>query len=309
MSELKSRKRQYEVWPSNNRFFCSGRVITGPDFKTSIGAAAALIIPQPFILAFILPSLMEQLSYGWILYIFDPLIWIHATVLLFIVGLSDPGIIPRKPDPSANANPFDYEEKKPLPFKMVTVNAVKMQSKYCETCQLYRPPRAVHCGVCDNCVEKFDHHCPWLGNCIGKRNYRHYLWFLTSIMINILWIIGLGTTDLALRVINSQLSGLDAFINIVLSNPADIILILYALVAAGMVSPLFFFHVGLVSNNLTTNEKLKRVYRGKPNPFDKGSCTNWNEVYCAPTFPSAISPHDLVDQDPKSNATPSDENV
>lgn len=118
---------------------------------------------------------MEQLSYGWILYIFDPLIWIHATVLLFIVGLSDPGIIPRKPDPSANgtksnlkakftipfnyisifvtlnlhvlhnltvqsddtnnpliiANPFDYEEKKPLPFKMVTVNAVKMQSKYC----------------------------------------------------------------------------------------------------------------------------------------------------------------------------------
>jgi hypothetical protein len=79
-------------------------------------------------------------------------------------------------------------------------------------------------------------------------------------MINILWIIGLGTTDLALRVINSQQSGLDAFINIVLSNPADIILILYALVAAGMVSPLFFFHVGLVSNNLTTNEKVRFIF-------------------------------------------------
>lgn len=62
MSELKSRKRQYEVWPSNNRFFCSGRVITGPDFKTSIGAAAALIIPQPFILAFMyVPSQLLNL--------------------------------------------------------------------------------------------------------------------------------------------------------------------------------------------------------------------------------------------------------
>jgi hypothetical protein len=42
------------------------------------------------------------------------------------------------------------------------------QVRYNDTCQFYQPPRAHHCSVNDNCIERFDHHCPWVGTTIGK---------------------------------------------------------------------------------------------------------------------------------------------
>ena len=55
---------------------------------------------------------------------------------------------------------------------------------------IYRPPRCSHCPTCDNCVERFDHHCPWLGTCIGKRNYKFFYCFLLSLTGMMILIMG-----------------------------------------------------------------------------------------------------------------------
>lgn len=49
---------------------------------------------------------------------------------------------------------------------------------FCKTCQQYIQIRACHCKICNICVLRRDHHCPWTGNCIGRDNNLYFLTFL-----------------------------------------------------------------------------------------------------------------------------------
>lgn len=62
-----------------------------------------------------------------------------------------------------------------------------LRLKFCNSCYIYRPPRTSHCYDCNSCVERFDHHCPWIGTCVGKRNYKYFVSFLVSLAFLLLF--------------------------------------------------------------------------------------------------------------------------
>ncbi|SCU87530.1 LAME_0D10440g1_1 [Lachancea meyersii CBS 8951] len=53
---------------------------------------------------------------------------------------------------------------------------------YCKICKNYKPERSHHCKSCGKCILLMDHHCPWTMNCVGYRNFPHFMRFL-------LWVI------------------------------------------------------------------------------------------------------------------------
>ncbi|PVH13640.1 uncharacterized protein CXQ87_001751 [Candidozyma duobushaemuli] len=61
-------------------------------------------------------------------------------------------------------------------------NGLIFFDKQCFTCNLPKPARSKHCSTCHKCVLLYDHHCLWVNNCIGLRNYR---WFCAYLISNV----------------------------------------------------------------------------------------------------------------------------
>lgn len=218
------------------------------------------------------------------------LLTILDVMFLLLTSSRDPGIVPRNSSPAESSEIFDINTPSmewvngrtphlKLPrSKDVIVNGHAVRVKYCDTCLLYRPPRASHCSICNNCVQKFDHHCPWVGQCIGIRNYRFFYMFISTSTVLCIYVF----TFSCLNIVQHDGSIWMAISEDILSD----FLIVYSFIAVWFVGGLTVFHFYLICTNQTTYENFRYRYDTKENPYNKGVFKNLGEVFFSKIPPS-----------------------
>lgn len=60
--------------------------------------------------------------------------------------------------------------------------------RHCAVCRIDQPVRTKHCRDCGKCVATHDHHCPWLGICIGEKNKKRFYLYLVIQMTQLVWV-------------------------------------------------------------------------------------------------------------------------
>jgi hypothetical protein len=181
------------------------------------------------------------------------LLLVVTVAFLLTTSFSDPGIVPRK-QWTRLIRGEDDDRKDELKDGEREEQSL---SKICETCQVVRPARASHCSICDNCVEVFDHHCPFVNNCIGKRNYPFFLGFLLS--VTLLAIVVMAGFVLSMR----RDSQGDESMSTTMVVIVGVLLGLPTLLLSLALFSFCGWHVYLICSGKTTRERLKGLSSGR----------------------------------------------
>ena len=128
-------------------------------YKTPIVMWFLMVIVYKILLMYLFP-----LYYNKLTLIYTQLVLFGATVFLHLLSMfKDPGYI-----------------KSPRGVGFMEMMKIFDPVLLCADCEVVRTDRSRHCSICNRCVERFDHHCPWINNCVGLNNHGVFVTFLLS---------------------------------------------------------------------------------------------------------------------------------
>ncbi|KAI0906155.1 palmitoyltransferase ERF2 [Ustulina deusta] len=284
--------RNHEYFEGNTVFCLGGRLQNTRHRPINIGTGFLIVLPAALFFGACAPYLWHNLSPA------IPIIFAYIFIISFSsfvrASVSDPGILPR------NLHQFPPADENEDPLRLApptndwtliksaesSVAAMEVPTKFCRSCNIWRPPRAHHCRLCDNCVETQDHHCVWVNNCVGRRNYRYFFTFVTSTAIMSLYLIGVSLAQIT---IYSRREGV-SFGQAVGHFRVAFALVIYGILGLLYPAALTGYHLFLMSRGETTREFLnshKLLKQDRYRAFTQGSMwRNWVVVLCRPRPPT-----------------------
>ena len=209
------------------------------------------------------------------IYILFQIIFFSITIVISLICIfSSPGILPMNINNKQKKNfkntNIIYKFKK----KYYVLQGRLFKLKVCSTCFITRPLGSTHCKKCNACIEKIDHHCPWVGNCIGINNYRYFYYYLCSFIIfTFIDII----SDIQFLNSTSKKCNIQKFKKII----CIIFLSLNSLILL-FITSLLISHTIYVWYGETTymRIKMKNLLILFGNPFNKGPKENFRKLFC-----------------------------
>lgn len=189
--------------------------MVGPDWAIMIMTSISIIVPTVLFLVFISENISRYMT------IADAIVATIAIVSHWITAFSDPGIVFTQDtnlyDPGYPHQEFirvDIERGKTDSTNQTEDDSkqnhdVSLQSSppermECAQCVIVRPPSARHCYDCDVCIDQLDHHCPFTGKCIGKKNIQAFYVFVNVLGVHTYFVIGTTAYYIIAKIIVPQ---------------------------------------------------------------------------------------------------------
>ena len=271
--------QRYEFWEGSQYFPYGGHILEGPcSFRPTMATGLAVVIPIGLFIIFDGKYITENWTIS--ILIIGGIICLIVLIFLILCSFRDPGILRRF---YLNYN-FRFDRKNIKIFQLGHI----FNYKYCGTCSIMRPLRSSHCFDCNTCVERCDHHCPWVGNCVGKRNYIFFYLFIFSFTFMLIYIEAFCIAHISTFLYDKINKNNDRFnskkrAHIVAYSLCDttmsLFLIIYCAVCLAFTLGLLIYHTYLIIINTTTKEILKLIWKNSfGNPFNRYLDYNLNNV-------------------------------
>ncbi|KAM8961517.1 palmitoyltransferase ZDHHC4 [Pelodytes ibericus] len=230
-----------------------------------------------------------ELEINWLLLLL-PYVFITVNLYyLYKCSVSDPGVVTQQNQETC-MQVYEYD------------NLLYHVGRECRTCHLPKPARSKHCSVCGCCVQRFDHHCVWVNNCIGALNIRLFLFYLFSLTLTVLSLAGVITLFILQVVLLSHMmsaayvdaDGREQIMGIVvivqhlfLTFPRIVFTLGFLFILIFLIGGYGAFMLYLCVSNQTTNEWYKarrpgltaQLVFGSYKGYSRGLVANLQEIF------------------------------